>query len=185
MENIFDTEAGILKRYNSTTVGVITKLSGFLGEEFLKIHPKVITYINGCEISSDCNSFYGFGFMVDRSNNFIKVCTNVKLFSIHRNDHLFFHFQDKTSLKVNFLTSGFTSGNEKHLLTIISTNELDHFATQIVEYIEIIKNGISVKFSFDACGNTQYNSIENGQRLFQIMAQRVSGARQLLTSLVC
>jgi len=179
MIDIENTEASIVPGIIGKHCGKITKLAGMLGEDKLKLY---ITSEEYNKLPLVLIPYLSFGLSVDVSyNHFAADCNNLTT-PIKKGDSIIFCFEDKTMMKIVFPTGGLSSSGVRKNFAIISDLELSYLWSNKVEKVKVQnnKNGISLNFEFASQGNDQYENIEQGKRLLQIMAKRLVGAKSLL-----
>jgi|GEM_PF-6634778 len=180
--NILDTEASIVQ---SRAMGVhckITKLSGMTGEPdlwFYNADHKLSRHPGPQEVMERM----GLQIYVTQEG------CNVLLFNtwhphakIAAGDSVTVFFHGGQAWRGVFLTGGLRENNRKRSLIIVQNYELDAFTRESVSYIEILnhRTGRVMVYSLLNYPNMQYKNAEEGERLLQIMAMRVMGAKEMM-----
>jgi len=180
--NILDTEASIIRTSAMGLICKITKLSGMTGEPDLWFYntahkltrqpsPEAVMDRMGLQI-----------FVNQYGNNVLLFNTWHPHAKIAAGDSVTAFFHGAQAWRGVFLTGGLRENNRKRSLIIVQNYELDVFATQYLNYIEILnhRTGRVMQYSFLDYPNMQYKNAAEGEELLQVMAKRVMGAKQML-----
>jgi len=180
--NILDTEASIIQSRAMGQHCKITKLSGMTGE------PDIWFYNSSHKLTRPP----GPQEVMERMGLQIYVTQegcNVLLFNtwhphakIAAGDSVTVFFHGGQAWRGVFLTGGLRENNRKRSLIIVQNYELDAFTRESVNYIEILnhRTGRVMAYSLLNYPNMQYKNAEEGERLLQIMAMRVMGAKEMM-----
>lgn len=182
MGNILDTEAAIITdTLWQRDKAIINKLSGTVGEVFLKLFPVVydITGLKGTNPAL----YFGFTFISDKTNNLLKVCSSIKEFPLNKGDEIIFHLKHGSRIEITLSNSPIRASREKHAFASLMDFSLAYLNSDLTKDVQFIntKTGKTLSASFN--GNTpndQYRTELEGQQLLQLMVHRITGAKSLL-----
>lgn len=180
--NILNTEASIVQTRPMGVHCKITKLSGMAGEPDLWFYntehkltrapgPDEIMERMGLQIYASQEGCNVFLFNTWHPHAKIAAGDSVTVF-----------FHGGEAWRGVFLTGGIRENNRKRSLIILQNYELDVFTSRYLNYLEILnhRTGRIMQYSFLDYPNMQYKNAEDGERLLQIMAMRIMGAKQLM-----
>ena len=179
-EKIERTEAAIrTSPFLKKKEGVIIKLAGMVDESTIRLHqtdhlaagrsPELCAQL-GIELSCElmCN----------------RICFKARpaAATLNKGGYVIFHGEDGESIKVEFMLGSYKIFEERNLMTLLSTIQINFLATSLVKYIDIVdlRKGESTRFTFANQPTYQYESYRHGSELLRIMSRRILGAREIL-----
>lgn len=149
----------------------ITKLAGFVGEDSIYLHPpgKELEYVKLSIVST-------------HSNNILSISTRLKTGHLTKGDHISLYMQDGSIIKLTIIVKTVTIGKEKMSSCFLTDDQLIYLnknrVLKVVLYPDPEKFDKAIEITFSR--NDQYNTPEEGQELFKIMANKISAAKLLL-----
>jgi hypothetical protein len=180
--NILDTEASIVHSRAMGQHCKITKLSGMTGESdiwFYNTEHKLTRHPGPQEVMERMGLQI---YVTQEGSNVLLFNTWHPHAKIVAGDSVTVYFHGGQAWRGSFLVSGLRENKRKRSLIIVQNYELDTFAQEYVNYIEILnhRDGRVMTYSLLNYPNPQYRNAEDGERLLQIMAKRIMGAKQMM-----
>lgn len=169
VSKIYDTEAEI-KQNLSREVGIITKLSGKIGNGELKL------YIASADWKKLPLSFLptlSFEFELDNKYNFIIVrSSNKNISGLKKLDSLKICFEDGNFIEKKFGVDRSLKGNNVHNVISLTDLELKTLSENKVSGVETF-SGLRIPYEFTENENEQYANAEEGKQLFKIVCGKL------------
>lgn len=189
--DITKTEAGIFESTNNLSEiitsrksrGKIIMLSGSIGTEHIKLFAAQNEYLALTFYSESSSSSYNISISnkpLISFHDFVDYKSTSKTATLLKGDVVRFIFDNGTNIETNLIVGGFKSGKEKRQITSITEMQLLALSKLFVDHIEVYnnKNNTQTVFNFQSC--EAYHSFIDGQKLLQIMAQRIIGTKIIM-----
>lgn len=189
--DITKTEAGIFESTNNLSElittrksrGKIIMLSGSIGTEHIKLFASQGEYLALTFYSESNSSSYNIGISnkpLISFHDFVDYKSTSKTAPLLKGDVVRFIFDNGTNIETNLIVGGFKSGKEKRQITSITEMQLLALSKLLVDHIEVYNNKTNSMTIFNFQSSETYHSCIDGQRLLQIMAQRIIGTKIIM-----
>lgn len=178
-EKIELTDASIVHDRLGRKMGKITKLSGVIDDEFIKLFVTSAEY-ESAEIN--CRPYAVFCIHVQKLANTITFGSTSPLCPLSKGDHVIMHFDDGETIKIDLTIGGLRVGREKRNYALLSDLQLLKLSEAMLIMIEIfsIKSCTRVSFKFSDLDNSLYKHATEGMFLTRILAKRLIAVKYLL-----
>jgi hypothetical protein len=150
----------------------ITKLSGIVGERFIKLYHENPQF------------YFGLSFVCKYNLNLLEVLTNYPMCPLDSGDEITLLFDDGERMKFFTLIKSYKIGKDKRSAASLSDEQLIALVNKRMTKLVVNSAKYSMNSEFTFYPNDQYESSQQGQKLLSIMAERISGAKLLIVNSV-
>lgn len=159
--------------------GKITKLSGIIGEERMKLYSDLSVYQ---PLPVEIRPFLAIGFNVTTHCNALSLACSLTLCPLYFGDTITALFEDETRVKLKVVTKGVRFGDERRVHVPLTDHQLAAFTQQNITSISVYNHKALIPFDFEPTEtpNDQYSSITEAKKLLRIMAERIVACKALL-----